>query len=44
MQPGDLLIIAAFALLDEKELNSLSATVVTMGPGNSIEKITATKL
>ncbi len=44
VQPGDLLIIAAFALLDEKELNSLSATVVTMGPGNTIEKITATKL
>jgi aspartate 1-decarboxylase len=44
VHPGDVLIIAAYALLDEKELNSLSATILTMGPGNEIEKITATKL
>jgi aspartate 1-decarboxylase len=41
---GDVLIIAAYALLDEKELNSLSATIVAMGPNNEIEKITSTKL
>jgi len=44
VQPGDMIIIAAFALLDEKELNSLSATILTMSPGNVIEKITHTKL
>lgn len=44
VQPGDMVIIAAYALLDEKELNSLSATILTMGPGNEIEKITHTKL
>ena len=44
VHPGDILIIAAYALLDEKELNSLSATILTMGPGNEIEKITQTKL
>lgn len=44
VQPGDLVIIAAYALLDEKELNSLSATILAMGPGNEIEKITNTKL
>ncbi len=44
VQPGDRIIIAAYALLDEKELNSLSATIVNVGPGNGIEKITQTKL
>jgi aspartate 1-decarboxylase len=44
VQPGDRVIIAAYALLDEKELNSLSATIVNVGPGNEIEKITQTKL
>jgi aspartate 1-decarboxylase len=44
VQPGDMIIIAAYALLDEKELNSLSATILTMGPKNEIEKITNTKL
>jgi aspartate 1-decarboxylase len=44
VQPGDKLIIAAYALLDEKELNSLSAVILNMGPGNEIEKITHTKL
>jgi aspartate 1-decarboxylase len=44
VQPGDRVIIAAYALLDEKELNSLSATIVNVGPGNDIEKITQTKL
>ena len=44
VQPGDRVIIAAYALLDEKELNSLNATILTMGPENEIEKITQTKL
>jgi len=44
VQPGDMIIIAAYALLDEKELNSLSATILTMSPGNAIEKTTHTKL
>jgi aspartate 1-decarboxylase len=44
VQPGDMVIIAAYALLDEKELNSLSATILAMGPGNEVEKITHTKL
>jgi aspartate 1-decarboxylase len=41
---GDLVIIAAYALLDEKELNSLSATILTMGEGNTVEKIAQMKL
>ena len=44
VQPGDRIIIAAYALLDEKELNSLSAIILNMGPGNEVEKITHTKL
>ena len=44
VQPGDMVIIAAYALLDEKELNSLDAVIVTMAAGNEIEKITNTKL
>lgn len=44
VQPGDRIIIAAYALLDEKELNSLNATIVNMAAGNEIEKITSTKL
>ena len=44
VQPGDMVIIAAYALLDEKELNSLNAVIVTMAAGNEIEKITHTKL
>jgi len=44
VQPGDMVIIAAYALLDEKELNSLNAVIVNMADGNEIEKITHTKL
>ncbi|HUU05407.1 MAG TPA: aspartate 1-decarboxylase [Patescibacteria group bacterium] len=44
VQPGDMVIIAAYALLDEKELNSLNAVIVDMTTGNEIEKITHTKL
>ncbi len=44
VQPGDVVIIAAYALLDEKELNSLNAVILNMTAGNEIEKITQTKL
>ena len=44
VQPGDKVIIAAYALIDEKELNSLNAVIVTMADGNEIERITNTKL
>jgi aspartate 1-decarboxylase len=44
VQPGDMIIIAAYALLDEKELNSLNAVIVNMSAGNAIEKITNIKL
>ncbi|MBN2399389.1 MAG: aspartate 1-decarboxylase [Candidatus Aminicenantes bacterium] len=44
VQPGDMVIIAAYALIDEKEVNSLHAVIVNMAPGNIIEKITQTKL
>jgi len=44
VQPGDMLIIAAFALIAEKELDSLNAVIVNMAAGNEIEKITNTKL
>jgi aspartate 1-decarboxylase len=44
VQPGDMIIIAAYAMLDEKELDSLNAVIVNMKSGNEIEKITHTKL
>jgi len=44
VQPSDMVIIAAYALLDEKELNSLNAVIINMAAGNVIEKITHTKL
>ena len=44
VQPGDMIIIAAFALIAEKELDSLNAVIVTMKSGNEIDKITNTKL
>jgi aspartate 1-decarboxylase len=44
VQPGDMVIIAAFALIAEKELDSLSAVIVNMKDGNEIDKITHTKL
>ena len=44
VQPGDTIIIAAFALIAEKELDSLNAVIVNMKNGNEIEKITHTKL
>jgi aspartate 1-decarboxylase len=36
--PGDSIIIAAYALIDEKELNSLSATILIMKDRNEIQK------
>ena len=44
VQPGDMIIIAAFALIAEKELDSLNAVIVTMKSNNEIDKITQTKL
>jgi aspartate 1-decarboxylase len=44
VQPGDMVIIAAFALIAEKEFDSLSAVIVNMKDGNEIEKITNSKL
>jgi aspartate 1-decarboxylase len=44
VQPGDKIIIAAFALIAEKELDSLNAVIVSMGNGNDIDKITHTKI
>jgi aspartate 1-decarboxylase len=44
VQPGDMIIIAAFALIAEKELDSLNAVIVTMKSNNEIDKITSIKL
>jgi aspartate 1-decarboxylase len=44
VQPADMIIIAAFALIAEKELDSLNAVIVSMKPGNEIDKITNCKL
>jgi aspartate 1-decarboxylase len=44
VQPGDMVIIAAFALIAEKELDSLNAVIVAMKEGNEIDRITNTKL
>jgi aspartate 1-decarboxylase len=44
VQAGDMVIIAAFAMIAEKELDSLNAVIVNMKSGNEIEKITHTKL
>ena len=38
VQPGDMIIIAAYALIDEKELNSLNAVIVNMGSGQRNRK------
>jgi aspartate 1-decarboxylase len=44
VQPGDMVIIAAFALIAEKELDSLNAVIVNMKTDNEIDKITSIKL
>lgn len=41
---GDLIIIAAYALLDERELNSLNSVVLIMKEGNEVDKIINGKL
>jgi aspartate 1-decarboxylase len=43
-QPGDMVIIASFALIADTELDSLNTVIVNMKNGNEIEKITKTKL
>ncbi len=37
--PGDRIIIAAYALLDERELNSTNSVILIMKEDNQIEKI-----
>ena len=37
--PGNRIIIAAYALLDEKELNSLNSVVLLMKENNQIERV-----
>lgn len=41
---GDRIIIAAYGLLDERELNTLNATILLMDETNSIERVISGKL
>ena len=41
---GDIIIIAAYALIDERELNSLNSVVLIMNDNNQIKKIVNGKL
>jgi aspartate 1-decarboxylase len=41
---GDRIIIAAYALLDERELNSLNATILLMNEQNGIDREISGKL
>jgi aspartate 1-decarboxylase len=41
---GDKIIIAAYALLDERELNSLSATILLLDETNAVNKVLSGKL
>lgn len=41
---GDRIIIAAYGLLDERELNTLNATILLMNESNSIERVISGKL
>lgn len=41
---GDKIIIAAYALIDERELNSLNSVIILMTDNNEIEKITTGSL
>ncbi len=41
---GDRIIIAAYGLLDERELNSLNATILIMDENNEIERVISGKL
>jgi aspartate 1-decarboxylase len=41
---GDRIIVAAYALLDERELNSLNATILLMDEKNNVERVISGKL
>ena len=41
---GDRIIIAAYALLDERELNTLNATILLMDEKNGVERVISGKL
>jgi len=41
---GDRIIVAAYALLDERELNSLNAPILLMDEKNNIERVLSGKL
>lgn len=41
---GDIIIVAAYAMIDERELNSLNSMILIMDPDNGIEKIVQGKL
>lgn len=41
---GDKIIIAAYGLIEEKELNSLSSKILILGKGNKIDKVVNGKL
>jgi aspartate 1-decarboxylase len=44
VSPGDRIIIAAYALLDERELNTLNATILLLDETNSVERVISGKL
>ena len=41
---GDIIIIAAYALIDERELNTLSSVILFMNEDNEIEKVITGRL
>ncbi|MGD2085944.1 MAG: aspartate 1-decarboxylase [Candidatus Aminicenantes bacterium] len=41
---GDRIIIAAYCLLDERELNSLNATILLLNESNGVERVISGKL
>ena len=41
---GDRVIIAAYALLDERELNTLNATILLMDDANGVERVISGKI
>jgi len=41
---GDRIIIAAYGLLDERELNSLNSTILLMNESNRVERVISGKL
>jgi aspartate 1-decarboxylase len=44
VSPGDRIIIAAYGLLDERELNTLNATILLLDETNSVERVISGKL